>query len=74
MAKDEDLLVQRVATVLSQFPECKDNDTALVFRVAGLYGASFAMDAEPSLLLPKTYRIKKVAKRVMEAGTHHVRT
>lgn len=59
---DDDLLMQRVASVFQLFPETLENDTALVFRVACMYGASHGMSAENSLVLPKTYRIRKVAR------------
>jgi hypothetical protein len=72
MSKQDDILIQRVGAALSQFPECRENDTALVFRVAGLYGASYAADVELFLSLPKTYRIKKIAKQLI--GSRHGRT
>lgn len=68
--KENELLIQRVNTVLDLFPECMDSDVALIWRVACLYGASHGMSAEHSLTLPSVYSIRKVAKQVKETRNH----
>lgn len=67
--KSREILVQRVATVFALFPECADNDTALIFRVAMLYGASSGMDVERSLTFPSATMIKRTATKVRN-GNH----
>ena len=68
MKKEDSVLVQRVSTALSLYPETIESDSALVYRVMRLYGISDNSDAESFLTLPKIYRIKQVAKAAKE---HH---
>ena len=51
-SKSDDLLEQRVRTVLERFPDARANDSVLAFRVLLLYGASYHMKPDVIVGLP----------------------
>ena len=56
-SKSDDLLEQRVRTVLERFPDARANDSVLAFRVLLLYGAGYSMKPEVVVGLPTLHDI-----------------
>lgn len=73
-SKTRDLLEQRVQAVIDRFPETRNNDSALVFRVLLLYGAAYDMAPSTLVGLPSLVDILSVRSELLDGEADRTAT